>query len=157
MKFRILVLFSFLVIVLSSCLLNAEQEAALQQHLNNYLKAKNNCMLVGIVGFTYPEYIRELKEEGDSIFLQTIDCTKLPNHTRLTNPTIRSSKKEGNQIHIYYQLDVKNLKDDSVKKQIDGLIAISEDNGDSWYFLPKIIYSDKSKCTRLKRLIEIKN
>lgn len=157
MKFRFILLFSFIIIVLSSCTLNAVQETSLHHHLTNYLKARNSCMLVGIVGFTYPEYIRELKNEGDSIFLQTIDCTKLSSQNRLTNPTIRMSKKEGNQIHIYYDLDVESVKDGGIKKRFEGLLAITEDDGKTWYFLPKTVYSDKNKCTSLKRLIEIKN
>ncbi|MCO5260962.1 MAG: hypothetical protein M9916_12535 [Crocinitomicaceae bacterium] len=145
--------FFALAIVLVSCTLNAEQETSLNQHLGKYIKAKNNCMLVGIIGFTYPQYVRELKEQGDSIFLQTIDCTQDNKNKQLYDPIIRSSAKDGNNIHVYCELKIEATKNEKSTEELYKTIAISEDKGKTWYFIPFEVYQDKQHCKAMKRLI----
>lgn len=112
-------------------------------------------MVVGLVGFTYPDYVRELQSQGDSILLQKIDCTKShENGIRYNDPTLRKVRKEKDKIHIYYELDIEKRHSGNIERRAEGLFAISEDNGKSWYFLTKDVYNDKNVCKSLNRLIE---
>lgn len=157
MKTRTFLTFLALSIVVFSCSLNAEQEASLNQHLSNYLRARNGCMLVGIVGFTHPDYIRELKDQGDSVLLKSIDCQgNYERGIKFTDPTLRKTETEGNKIHVYYELDLENGADGTIERRKEGLFAISEDNGKSWYFLTREVYKNKGICKSLNRLIETK-
>lgn len=145
---------SILLLVITSCSLNSEQETSLNQHLTKFLRAKNECMLVGVVGFTYPEYIKELKEQGDSTFLSKIDCTnsQLENSFFYSDPTLRKIEKQKDEIHVFYELKV----DDKMGEKVGlkkGLYAISKDNGQKWYFLMEEVYKDSKSCPKLKRLI----
>lgn len=145
----------FLLSALVACTLNSKQETSLNQHISKYLKARNGCMVVGLVGFTYPEYVRELKNQGDSVLLQAMDCSE--SHKKgisYKDPTLRKIKKENTKIHIYYELDIENGNSGKTERRAEGLYAISEDNGKSWYFLTKEIYNDNSVCKSLDRLIK---
>lgn len=155
MNIRIILSLSCLCTILFSCSLNSDQEASLNQHLSKYLQARNGCMMVGIVGFTYPEYIRELKDQGDSALIKAMDCSQnIEKGIFYSDPTLRKVKKENNRIHVYYEVDVANNRAGNSTKRAEGLYAISEDDGVTWFFLPKEVYSDKNTCASLKRLLE---
>lgn len=156
MKHKLLITFSTVLFILYSCSLNADQESSLNQHLSKYLRAKNGCMLVGIVGFTYPGYIKELKTEGDSVLMQEMDCTtEYQKGIQYDDPTLRKVETDGNNIHVFYELDIKKGNSEKIERRAKGIVAISENNGKIWYFLSSETYKDKSKCKSLKRLLSI--
>lgn len=147
---------TILAVVLASCTLNASQEASLNQSVSKYVYARNECALVGLVGFTYPPFIKELKEQGDSVFLQKFDC--LENGTfqiELENPTLRTVEKEGSNMHVLYEFDAYIREDNKPLKEKKKLVAISENEGLNWFFMPFEDYSDTKNCTSLKRLLAI--
>lgn len=136
-----------LLLLIGSCTLNSNQEKSLNIHISKYIDSRNSCKMLGIVGYTYPEFVSELKMNNDSTFLSHFECEKNKKH--YTNPTIRSSKKKNNQIHILFELD------ETIQKHKERIISISVDNGMTWYFLPDSIYQDRNKCKNLNRLITI--
>lgn len=141
--------------ILISCSLNSDQEASLNQHLSKYIQARNGCMMVGIVGFTHPEYIRELKNQGDSVLLKKMDCNQnFENGTFYSDPTLRKVKAKDDRIHVYYEVDVSQGRYGTPNRRAEGMYAISEDKGKTWFFLPKDIYTDTAACKPLERLIE---
>ena len=110
-------------------------------------------MVTGIVGFTYPLYVQEVKNESDSAFLKAFDCENYGKAVRFSDPTLRKAVKEKDIIHVYYELDVEVGNTGIVSRRSEGLYAISEDNGKTWYFLMKDIYENKNITKSLKRLI----
>lgn len=154
MKVNPVFLTSMLTVLLFSCTLNSEQEASLNQNLSRYLKARNNCMKTGIIGFTHPDYVLEVKNESDSAFLKAFDCKNYGDAVRFSDPTLRKTVKEKDVIHIYYELDVETGNTGIVKRRGEGLYALSEDNGKTWYFLMKDIYENKNSSKSIKRLID---
>lgn len=141
------VLLGGFLLLVGSCTLNSNQEKSLNIHISKYIDSRNSCQLLGIVGYTYPEFVFELKMNNDSTFLSHFECETNKNH--YTNPTIRSSKKKNNQIQILFELD------ETFQKHKERIISISVDNGKTWYFLPDSIYQDKTKCKNLNRLLSI--
>lgn len=140
--------------ILASCSLNADQETALNQHVSRYLKAKNGCMVVGLVGFTHPDYIRELKQQGDSVLLKKMDCSEsYQQGIKYTDPTLRRTQTSDDTIHVYYELDVEKGTDGTKQRRAEGVYAISEDDGKTWFFLSKEVYQDKQVCPSFHRLL----
>lgn len=137
---------------LFSCTLNSTQETALNQHLSHYLTAKKNCSGVGLAGFSHPEYVKEVKEQGDSIFQETFSCNE---KGFIYDATLRKTNSKGDKIQIYYQLDRFNPNTGVREKRVESIIAISEDDGKTWFFIPKNVYLDKNAVKSIERLIEI--
>lgn len=139
-------------VVLASCALNADQEQKLNQSMAGYLHARNDCQLVSYVAFTYPAVVADYKEQGDSIFQAKFDCTQ--DSITWNDPTIRLIQQEGKSIHAL--IDVAQVDEYSyeILKEKQQIVAISEDNGNSWFFVEHSYYVDKSKLNNLKRLIK---
>ena len=130
------------VILFHACTLNSTQETALNQHLSHYLNAKKNCSGVGLAGFSHPEYVKEVKDLGDSTFQTTFTCNE--KYRGFTfDATLRKSASKGDVIQIYYQLDAYNPNSGERMKRVETIVALSDDDGKKWYFVPKDVYNDK--------------
>lgn len=148
-----LFLFGFLPFLVA-CTLTADQEASLNSSVSRYIQARNECQVVGLVGFTHPELVKDFKSQGDSVFQQKFDCKDNPDYFNLIqNPTLRSTVKEGKTIHVLYDFDEYNQEDDVLSRRAFELVAISDNDGENWFFMPWKNYADKSQCKNLKRLI----
>ena len=129
----LLSLLTFLV----ACTLSADQEASLNSSVARYIKARNECQVVGLVGFTYPELVKDYKSLGDSVFQYNFDCEENVEYINLIqNPTLRSTSKEGKTIHVLYDFDEYNEEDDKFYPRAFELVAISENDGVNWFFIP---------------------
>lgn len=137
---------------LVGCTLNGEQEKKLNESFSAYIFAKNECQVISYVAFTYPELVASYKAEGDSLFKEHFNCNK--DSIYLDDPTLRQTVKEGNSIHVLYDLSLYHEatgKKDDKKYQ---LIGISEDDGKTWFFMDKTEYVDKSRLPKLVRLLK---
>lgn len=148
MKILQIVFFLFL---LTACSLNASQEQKLNESLAAYLFGRNECQVVSYVAFTYPDLVATYREKGDSIFKQEFKCND--DSLYYQDPTVRKIEIAEDEIHILYELTVFN-KNTSLKNEVKHeLIAISKDDGKTWFFLDRSKYVDKSLLPQLKRLI----
>ncbi len=155
---KILFCFPFLLLFFAQCTLSAKQEASLNSGLAKYIHARNECELVGLVGFTYPDLVKEYKDAGDSVFQYKFNCDKNPDYYyAIQNATLRESVKENNVIHVLYEFDGYGEKEDELKRRNFQLIAITENNGENWFFMPMKDYKNDSICKDLKRLLKIKS
>jgi hypothetical protein len=142
----------FSLILLASCALNAEQEQKLNQSMAGYLQARNNCQLISYVAFTYPAVVADYKEQGDSIFQAKFDCTN--DSITWNDPTIRQIQQEGNMIQALVDVAQVDEYTYDILTEKQKIVAVSEDNGNSWFFMEHAYYVDKSKLKKLKRLIK---
>lgn len=142
----------FSLILLASCALNADQEQKLNQSMAGYLQARNNCQLISYVAFTYPAVVADYKEQGDSIFQAKFDCTQ--DSIILNDPTIRQIQQEGNMIQALVDVAQVDEYTYDILTEKQKFVAVSEDNGNSWFFMEHAYYVDKSKLKKLKRLIK---
>lgn len=151
---NLLFCFPFLMVFVQ-CTLSAKQEAALNSSLAKYIHARNDCELVGLVGFTYPELVKQYKDAGDSLFQYKFNCEENPEYYyAIQNATLRSTVKENNEIQVLYEFDGYGEKEDEYKKRNFELIAISENNGENWFFIPMTDYKNDTLCKGLTRRIE---
>jgi hypothetical protein len=144
--------FLLVMLLISACTLNSEQERNLNQSLSDYLLAKNECRMVNLVAFTYPELVASIKAEGDSSFMAYFNCSA--DSVYFDDPTIRSSVKKNKEIQVCYELRARKMNNVEFGTFKHELIAISHDNGNSWFFMDKKEYVNKSRISKLKKLIE---
>lgn len=148
MKISLIGLF---LLVLFGCSLNAKQEQKLNESLALYLYARNECQVVSYVAFTLPDLVAKYKDQGDSIFKSKFDCNV--DSLFYQDPTIRETVKDDATIHVLYDLVVFNKISSQRIEKKHQLVAMSNDNGASWFFIDQSIYVDKSLLPELKRLL----
>lgn len=138
--------------LLFACSLNAKQEQKLNESLALYLYARNECQVVSYVAFTLPDLVANYKDQGDSVFKSKFDCNV--DSLFYQDPTIRETVKENTTIHVLYDLEIFNKISSQHIDNKHQLVALSNDNGASWFFIDKSIYVDKSLLPELKRLLK---
>lgn len=142
----------FPILILGSCVLSATQEEKLNESISIYLNARNECLVVSYVAFTHPDLVLAYKSMGDSIFKSKFDC--IQDTLFLQDPTIRKTVKKNNEIHVLYDLDVYNVNTGERLKDKFQIVALSDDNGKSWFFMDEIFYVDKLLLPKLNRLLD---
>lgn len=137
-------------VILGACTLSATQEKKLNESLSAYVNARNECLVVSYVAFTYPEIVKNYKSQSDSVFKAAFDCNN--DTLYIQDPTVIKTLKEKKTIHVKYDLDVfnKNTGERLIEKHT--LYAISEDNGASWFFMDNNEYVNKTLLPNFKRL-----
>lgn len=136
--------------ILGACTLSATQEKKLNESLSAYINARNECLVVSYVAFTYPEIVMNYRSQSDSVFKAAFDCNS--DTLYLQDPIVRSTLKERETIHVKYDLDVFNKNTGERLKEKHTLYAISEDSGNSWFFMNNKEYVDKTMLPNFKRL-----
>lgn len=149
-------LFCFpLLMLLWQCTLSASQEASLNSSLSKYIQARNECQVVGLVGFTYPELVKDYKNQGDSSFQQKFDCeNNREYYYAIQNATLRETMKQDKIIHVLYEFDGYGEQEDEYLKRNFQLVAISENDGENWFFISRTDYNNDSLCKNMERLIK---
>lgn len=136
--------------ILVACSLSAKQEANLNLAVSKYVQARNECYVVSLVAYTYPELVHYYKNQGDSLFKHEFDCSLNEKYMEdIFDPTMNRVKSDGKLIQVEYNFKKGNTYENKGELK---LFAISEDDGSTWYFLDKEQYWDKIKCKNLKRL-----
>lgn len=152
MNNKIYLLYFLTIFLITACTLNADQERALSERLSDYLLSRNDCRMINLVSFTYPELVASIKEEGDSSFIAYFNCST--DSIYFDDPIIRKSVKKNKEIQIHYELRARKMNNVEFGTYIHDLMAISHDNGRSWFFLDRKDYKNKSRISKLKKLIE---
>lgn len=153
MPFKTYKLIPFTLLLLTACTLNGEQEKKLNESLSAYVFARNECQVISYVAFTYPDLVAQYKSQGDSLFKEQFNCNK--DSIYLEDPTIRQTEKKGADIHVLYDLTAYNENTGDVEKVKHQVVAISHDDGNSWFFLDRAVYVDKSLLPKLERLLKV--
>lgn len=141
---------AILLLLLVGCKLNSKQEKQLNIALSNYTTSRNNGAVTSYVSILYPPLVREYKNKGWQAFKEKFS---LENDTmsvsKVENPLLKEFKQNGNLIQIRYEFN--EMGEDASKKV--SAYAISEDDGNNWFFLEETDYKNSNTCKNLKRLI----
>lgn len=139
--------------VFAQCTLNASQEARLNKSVSNYTAAINKCQVTGIVGFTHPKVVKYYRDLGDSTFIAHFSCDPT-NNTRITNSTLRKTASKNDEIHALFNFDVYNINNTRISNKEYQLVAISENNGENWFFIPYQEYQNLANELNLNQLLD---
>ncbi len=151
---RVALYFLFVILFLTSCSLNSEQEKSLSEATTNYLEARKKGAILAIVSMVHPDVVKAYRDQGDSIFVEKF--TYAPEDHFLSDPVIKHVKKKGANIHVMYEVKAIEEAWGGTKKSLDPFIAISSDEGKSWFFVDRSDYVNKSIAKELDRLISLK-
>ncbi len=142
-----------LLLLLGSCTLNADQEASLNNALTSYINSRNNGAVMSYVGFTHPKVVAYYKNKGDSIFQSRFDVSDEYTRPFFQDGIIKSTQKKNDVIHVKYVF--KKFEQEYIDMEITdvAIIAISEDNGNSWFFVEEEDYFNDVSFSQDERLI----
>ncbi len=142
-----------LFLLLGSCTLNADQEVSLNNALTSYINSRNNGAVMSYVAYTHPKVVSHYKNEGDSAFQSRFDVSNEYTRPFFQDGLIRTTQKNNNTIHVKYQF--KKIEDYDYDMHVSeaAVIAISEDEGQNWFFTDEDDYFNTTIFKNNERLI----
>lgn len=148
--------FCFVLLLTGSCTLSSSQEATLHQAVTSYVDAHNNGALMAYVGYTHPNVVGYYMDQGDSAFRQKFELfSPESGGSYLEEGTVKEIEMENDQIHVRYIFDsFTDMDYDSTEDQI-GVIAISIDEGVTWFFAEEEDYKNEKIFSKDEQLIAL--
>jgi hypothetical protein len=145
-----------LFLLVSACTLSANQEASLQKAMSSYLAAHNNGAVMAFVGFTHPNVVGFYQEKGDSVFRERFELFDAENGGDfLQDGTIKKIETIGNSIHVQYIFESYQVRGLDERFSELSIIAISSDDGKTWFFADQQDYVNDSIFNPKERLIDL--
>lgn len=144
----------FISLLVAACTLNADQEASLNNAMFAYINSRNKGVVMSYVAYTHPIVVDYYQSLGDSSFTEKFDVLQNETRYKLNDGTIIETKSEGNSIHVQYSFNLITPESNKITKDNVIIIAISDDNGVSWYFMDEDDYSNNQIMDPLHRLIK---
>ncbi|MES2799507.1 MAG: hypothetical protein V4638_05790 [Bacteroidota bacterium] len=145
------VLLAVVVTVMAGCSLNARQEASLSRSVTNYLEAKRNGVTLAYVSMIHPDFVRYYVEKGDSSFKEKFTETQKDHY--VDDATIQTIVSEGASIHVLYKVKAVGNYYTETSDSTEAFLALSANDGESWFFVQDKEYFDVSINPTFKRLI----
>ena len=139
---------------LTSCSLNANQEASLNDAMVSYVNSKNNGIVMSYVAFTHPNAVAFYKSKGDSAFTEKFDLSNSEFDPFLQDGNIKQIKSNGNNITVKYNF--LNVTGDFYEESHEEVVlfAISEDAGATWFFIEDVDYFNNDIISSENRTIQ---
>jgi hypothetical protein len=143
-----------LLILATSCSLNADQEASLNDAMVSYVNSKNNGVVMSYVAFTHPNAVAYYKEKGDSVFTAKFDLSNSEYEPFLQDGNIKEIESDGNRITVKYNF--LNITGDFFEESAEDFVlyAISEDAGLTWFFIEEADYFNNDIISSEDRMIK---
>ena len=145
-----------LFLLLAACTLSASQEATLQKAMSSYITAHNDGAVMAYVGFTHPSVVGFYQDKGDSVFRERFELFAPENGGDiLQDGNLKVIETKGNVIHAHYVFDSFRTRGLDQEVSDHDIIAISNDDGKTWFFADKIDYENDSIFNPKERLIKL--
>lgn len=142
-----------LLLLLAGCTLSADQEASLNDAMVSYVNSKNNGVVMSYVAFTHPNSVAYYKAKGDSAFTTKFDLSDSEYDPFLQDGNILEIETNDNEITVKYNfLSVSGSFFEEDAEEVT-IFAISEDAGETWFFIEEDDYFNNDIISKEKRLI----
>ena len=141
-------------LLLAACTLNADQEASLNNAMFAYINSRNNGVVMSYVAYTHPNVVDYYKTLGDSNFTKKFDLLQYETPYELNDGNIVEMKNEANIIHVQYSFTSIIFGNNRIVNEDFIILAISDDNGSSWYFMEEDDYLNDQIMDPSHRLIK---
>ena len=106
------------------------------------------------VAFTHPKAVAYYKEKGDSVFKERFDLSDAEKAAFLQDGNIREIERTNSTIHVKYNfLSVEGDYYESKASEVT-IFAISNDDGNSWFFIDEKDYMNPEIIEPSNRLIK---
>jgi hypothetical protein len=154
MKKFVPICFLLVMILFGACSLNADQEKMLSESTMRFLESRKKGALLAYVSMHHPGVVRYYKEQGDSVFTEKFSV-KASDHFA-DEALIVETEKKGQEIQVLYRTRRVEEFYGGGEKKWEYFVAVSNDNGRSWYYLDYDDYVDKRIAKELDRMISLK-
>lgn len=135
-----------------ACSMSATQEQELNKQTGIYLDAIEKQSYLLIVAKTHPGFVKYAKDKGDDYFKSAFENTN-EEEIIFSNPIMEQVQSDANDIQVLYSIDKEYIYKGENEKQTIQLIAISEDEGKTWFFLNPAAYKNKKIKFTFPRLL----
>lgn len=106
------------------------------------------------VAFTHPNAVAYYKEKGDSVFTERFDLSDSENGAFLQDGNIREIEQKNSTIHVKYNfLSIEGDYYENKASEVT-IFAISNDDGNSWFFIDERDYFNTEIFEPSNRLIK---
>lgn len=143
----------FPLLLLVACTLNSEQERSLNAALTRYIDARNEGNVTVTVACTYPSAVAYYTAQGDSIFKLHFDLSNVDEKPILRDGSQTEAESDGQNYQIKYAFKQVYAIDGAYEKEKAILIALSENDGKTWFFLDEEDYWNDDIVKPSKRLL----
>lgn len=142
-----------LLLLLTSCALNADQESSLHTAMVSYINSRNNGAVMSYVGYTHPNVVAFYKSAGDSVFKSNFDLSNEEERPFYQDGIIKTIESKGNTIHVKYEFQKIESENYFLDVADIIVIAISEDDGKTWFFIDEKDYMNDKIIPKKDRLL----
>lgn len=146
------ILYLISVILLGACSLSASQEQELNRQTGIYLDALERNALLVMVSKTHPSFVRYAKSKGNDYFKNVFE-NKSSEELVFINPVIREIQNRNGHIQVLYEVEKEYIENGENHRDTSRFIALSGDDGKTWYFLDYATYKNKKICRDIPRLL----
>ena len=147
--------FCFILLLTGSCSLNSSQEATLHQAVTSYVDAHNNGAVMAYVSYTHPNVVGFYENQGDSIFRQKFELfSSESGGDYIQEGNVKEIEKRNGQIHVRYIFDSYTDEYDASVANL-GVIALSGDDGVTWFFAQEEDYKNEKIFSKDEQLIAL--
>ncbi len=156
MKKRESFIFCFLLslLIFSACTLSANQEQKLNKSLGLYMQSLSNKTILHQVSMCHPAFLRYIKNKGNDFFKYVFNPNEKEEELIFSDPKILQIETNESEIHTLYSLKKEFLFEGENKIDSIKFVAISENDGENWFFVNYNMYSNKNICQEVIRLIK---
>lgn len=118
------------------------------------MNACNTGAVLSYVSFTHPDVVRHYRAQGDSTFQKRFTLVTVDDGgTFLQDGTIREIQSKENQIHVLYEFLIVKSRLFVETAEEKNIVAISEDNGVTWFFADEKDYKNEEIFKSNERLL----
>lgn len=119
----------------------------------SYINSRNNGAVMSYVGYTHPNVVAFYKSAGDSIFKANFDLSNEEERPFYQDGIIKSIESKGKTIHVKYEF--KKIESENYFLDVADIvvIAISEDDGVTWFFIDEKDYLNDKIISKKDRLV----
>lgn len=137
------------VLFFSACGLNASQEKSLNMAVAKYLFAVNEDLKLSRASYMHPSVLKYYKNKGQREFKNLFVREKM----LWTDAVVGKIKTNGEMVQAELKIALKEHEYAVPEKERISIYAISDDNGQSWFFVEERDYK-RMECGNFQRLIE---
>jgi hypothetical protein len=145
----------FVLLLVGSCTLSSSQEATLHKAVTSYVDAHNNGVVMAYVGYTHPNVVGFYEEKGDDAFREKFELfSPEDGGSYIQDGNVREIEKKKGQIHVRYLFDKYSDIDYSEDGEVS-IVAISVDDGVTWFFAEEEDYKNEEIFSKDEQLIDL--
>jgi hypothetical protein len=122
--------------------MTATQEQELNKQTGIYLDAIEKESYLLVVAKTHPDFVKYAKEKGDDYFKSAFENNG-EEQVIFSNPIMEQVQSDDDDIQVLYSVDKEYILKGESEKQTIKMVALSQDNGKTWFFLNPAAYKNK--------------